>query len=50
MEITTLLAVLVLATFAAVIAFAVISKRRTEQLIEDDDAPKSTLAKDGPDR
>lgn len=43
----TLLIVLPAVTFAAFIVFAVVSKRRTEARMEDPDAPKSSLAKDG---
>ncbi|MEL6516527.1 MAG: hypothetical protein AAFQ39_02345 [Pseudomonadota bacterium] len=50
MEMYALLAFLAFSTFAAVIAFAVISKQRTERRMENDDAPKSRLAKDAPDR
>lgn len=35
-------------TLLAVIAFALISKYRTDQRRADPDAPKSALAKDGP--
>lgn len=40
---------LMIFTFGAIIAWAVISKWRTEKRIEDNSVPKSTLAKDGPD-
>ena len=44
----SLITVLPLVTFALVIAFAVWSKRRTEEVMDDTSQPKSTLAKDGP--
>jgi hypothetical protein len=47
MEVSPLLAVLALATIGAVIAFAVMSKRRTEERRRSD-TPKSTLASDAP--
>ncbi|MEL6647484.1 MAG: hypothetical protein AAFY35_13780 [Pseudomonadota bacterium] len=40
---------LILFTFGAIIAWALISKWRTEKRKDDDSVPKSTLAKDGPD-
>ncbi|MEO0771951.1 MAG: hypothetical protein AAFZ04_02085 [Pseudomonadota bacterium] len=40
---------LIIFTFGAIIAWALFSKWRTEKRLEDDDVPKSTLAKDGPD-
>lgn len=48
MDVTELVALLALGTISAVILFAFISKRKTEQLRADDDAPKSTLAADAP--
>ncbi|WP_299374062.1 hypothetical protein [uncultured Tateyamaria sp.] len=45
----SLLAVLFLVTAGAVIVFALVSKSKVEDRIEDPDAPKSTLAKDAPD-
>ncbi|WP_299629281.1 hypothetical protein [uncultured Tateyamaria sp.] len=45
-----LLAVLFLLTAGAVIGFAVVSRTKVKQRMNDPDAPKSTLAKDGPDR
>ncbi|WP_172839342.1 hypothetical protein [Tateyamaria omphalii] len=50
MDATNLLAVLALATLVMVIVFALVSKRKTEQRMNDDDAPKSRLAKDAPDK
>jgi hypothetical protein len=35
-------------TIGAVLAFAAASRRSTVQRMKDDDAPKSSLAKDGP--
>ncbi len=43
-----LIILLALATFGAVIAFAVWSRSRTQDRKEDSHAPKSHLAKDGP--
>lgn len=44
-----LVAFLFIFTIGAVIAWALISKRRTQQRMQDDSVKKSTLAKDGPD-
>lgn len=41
-------ALLALGTLGVVIVFAVWSRRSTIKRMEDDDAPKSSLAKDGP--
>jgi len=41
---------LALFTLGAGIIFALVSKRRVEARRHDPDAPKSTLAKDAPDR
>lgn len=49
MDSSTLIAVLSFGTLGSVIAFALISKRRTDARRNDPTAPKSTLAKDGPD-
>jgi len=46
----TLIIVLALMTLVAVLVFALISKRRVEKRMRDENAPKSTLAKDAPDR
>ena len=43
-----LLAVLAFTTFALVIGFAYWSKHRVEKRMDDPQAPKSALAKDGP--
>ena len=43
-----LLPALAFMTLGAVIALALWSKRRTERRMQNDDAPKSSLAKDGP--
>lgn len=48
MDIDVLLVVLSLGTLLIVIAFALWSKKRTEDRRRDPDAPKSTLAKDAP--
>lgn len=50
MDITYLVALLFLVTLGAALIFAAVSKARTEKRLNDDSAPKSTLAKDGPDR
>ncbi|GIT87439.1 MULTISPECIES: hypothetical protein [Roseobacter] len=50
MDITYLVALLFLVTLSAVLVFAVVSKARTEKRMKDDDARKSTLAKDAPDK
>jgi hypothetical protein len=42
------LAALFLITMLAFLAWATVSKRRTEKKLEDPNAPKSALAKDGP--
>ena len=48
METWYFLAGLFLVTVGAVLVFAWVSKRRTEERLEDPEAPKSSLAKDGP--
>jgi hypothetical protein len=48
MDASTLMVVLSLGTLGAVLVLALISKRRTEERRHDPTAPKSTLAKDGP--
>ena len=50
MDTTYFVALLFLITLGAVLVFALFSKARTEKRLKDDDAPKSTLAKDGPDK
>lgn len=50
MDIGYLLGILSLGTMAAVIIFALVSKTRTEQRMADDDAPKSRLAEDAPNK
>ena len=50
MTISDLVVVLQLLTMTAGIAFAIGSKIATEKRMEDDDAPKSTLAADAPNR
>ncbi len=42
------LAGLFLMTMLAFLIWATISKKRTEELLDDPNAPKSSLAKDGP--
>jgi hypothetical protein len=46
MDIGYLVALLFLVTMGAVIIFALVSKSRTEQRLEDGNAPKSSLAPD----
>ena len=48
MTVEFLLAALSLVTLVTFIVFALWSKKRTEDRIEDPAAPKSSLAKDGP--
>ena len=50
MDITDLVVILPLITIVAVIAFAIGSKVATRKRMEDDSAPKSTLAADAPNR
>ncbi|WP_424966789.1 MULTISPECIES: hypothetical protein [unclassified Dinoroseobacter] len=49
MDMTQLVVILFLVTAFAVIAFALSSKYKVEKRMEDPNAPKSSLAKDGPD-
>ena len=46
MDLTFLVVVLALGTMLAFIVFALVSKEKTEKRLNDDDAPKSTLASD----
>ncbi len=48
MDTTFFLPLLTMITLLAVVIFALVSKHRTEQRRHDPNAPKSTLAKDGP--
>ncbi|MEY8840246.1 hypothetical protein AB9K41_14575 [Cribrihabitans sp. XS_ASV171] len=48
MDTSTLVIVLFVITAGAVLIWAVMSKRRTEERRHDETAPKSSLAKDGP--
>ncbi|MFC3615598.1 hypothetical protein ACFORG_17715 [Lutimaribacter marinistellae] len=48
METSSLVIVLFVVTAGAVLIWAIVSKRKTEKRMQDDTAPKSTLAKDGP--
>ncbi len=50
MSIDILIIFLALFTLLAVLVFALVSKRRTEKRMRDENAPKSTLAKDAPDK
>lgn len=50
MDWTTLTAFLAFVTLTTVIMIALLSKYRTEQRLDDPDAPESTLAKDVPSR
>lgn len=45
-----LLVFLAVFTIGAVVIWALVSKKRTEQRMHDDNIPKSTLAKDAPDK
>jgi Tfp pilus assembly protein PilX len=49
MDMTQLIVVLFLFTILAVMGFAAFSKRKTEERMSDPNAPKSSLATDGPD-
>ena len=49
MDFFTIVPTLFLITAGGVIIFALWSKERTERRMNDDSAPKSTLAADGPD-
>lgn len=48
MDTIIFLAALFLITMVAFMVWASVSKRRTEKKLNDPNAPKSTLAKDGP--
>ena len=48
MDFSWLIPLLSLFTMLAVLAFAMVSKARTEERRHDPNAPKSSLAKDGP--
>ena len=48
MDLSFYLPLLTLFTLLAVVIFALVSKSRTEKRRHDPNAPKSTLAKDGP--
>ena len=48
MDTWIILAVLFLATMIIFLGWAAVSKRRTDKRLDDPDAPKSALAKDGP--
>lgn len=50
MDTSFILIVLSLGTMIAVVVFALISKNRTEKRLANDNAPKSTLAADTPDK
>jgi hypothetical protein len=50
MDLSFLVPLLALVTLLAVAVFALVSKARVDQRRHDPDAPKSTLAKDAPDR
>jgi hypothetical protein len=49
MDLSFIVPLLALFTLLAVAVFALVSKSRVEQRRHDPNAPKSTLAKDGPD-
>lgn len=46
MDIPNIVPILALVTLLMLIVFAMISKKKVEDRLEDPDAPKSTLAKD----
>jgi hypothetical protein len=48
MDVWFFLPLLTMVTLLAVVVFALVSKARTEALMRDPNAPKSTLASDGP--
>jgi hypothetical protein len=48
MDVSLLVGVLALGTMLAVLVFAMVSKEKIERKRHDPNAPKSTLAKDGP--
>lgn len=50
METFPLIALLSLGTMAAVLVFALVSRAKVKRRMEDDSAPKSTLAADAPDQ
>ncbi|MGR3512007.1 MAG: hypothetical protein ACU0GG_04530 [Paracoccaceae bacterium] len=50
MDLDILLAILIFGTLGAVAVFALVSKKRTEDRLEDDQAEKSRLAADAPDK
>jgi hypothetical protein len=50
MDLEMLMAILIFGTLGAVAVFALVSKKRTEERMEDDDAKKSRLAADAPDK
>lgn len=49
MDLSFLVPLLALFTLLAVVVFALVSKNRVEKRRKDENAPKSTLAKDAPD-
>lgn len=50
MTTTWLISILAFGTLGAVLVFAAWSRKRTIERMEDDNAPKSRLASDAPDR
>jgi hypothetical protein len=50
MDIPNIVPILALVTMLIFIVFALINKREVEERLQDKDAPKSTLAKDGPSK
>ncbi|WP_425093517.1 hypothetical protein [Tropicimonas sp. S265A] len=50
MDVSFLVVTLSMGTILAVLVFAMWSKHRTEKRMENDDAPKSTLAADAPNK
>jgi hypothetical protein len=49
-DLDILLAILIFGTLGAVAVFALVSKKRVEERMEDDNAKKSRLAKDAPNK
>ncbi len=50
MDIPYIVPILALVTMFIFIVFALINKQKVDQRLQDEDAPKSTLAKDGPSK
>ena len=50
MDIPNIVPILALVTMLIFIVFALFNKKKVEERLQDDGAPKSTLAKDGPSK